>query len=274
MRIAVAQFSAVADKVTNVEKAARLVRRAAAEGADLVVLPEFFNTIYFPQYSDVRTHWSLAEPDDGVTIQTIARTAQEAGVTIVAPIYEEAQPGLHYDTAFVIGTTGEIVAKYRKTHAPLVEGGYEKMYYTPGSQFPVFVVNGWRCGVTICYDWRFPEAARSLGVQGAELIVMPFAARPVPMWEEVLRTRAWENQAYVAVCNKVGQDDNWLFAGRSMIIDPFGEVLARCGSEDDALILANLDRGDLRRAGVADFNWRDRRPEIYQRLTVPADQTW
>ena len=145
------------------------------------MLPEFFNTVYFPQYSNVGSYWSFAEPEDGKTVRTIADAASTLGVTVVAPIYEEAHAGLHFDTAFVINPSGEIVSRTRKTHAPLVEGGYEKLYYTPGSRFPVFDVSGWRCGISICYDWRFPEVARSLAVQGAELIIMPFAARPVRM---------------------------------------------------------------------------------------------
>lgn len=272
MRIALAQFGAGPDKADNVVRARRFIETAAADhGADLVVLPEFFNTIYFAQYADVRRYWDLAEPEDGTSLGAIAEQAAASGVHVVAPIYEEATAGRHFDTAFVVDPAGTVVCRYRKTHAPLVETGFEKLYYTPGSQFPTFEVNGWCCGISICYDWRFPEAARAVAVKGAELIVMPFAARRTRMWEEALRTRAWENQAYVAVCNKVGQDGGWRFSGLSFVADPFGEVVARAGSEQEELVVATLDRAVLREARVSDFNWRDRRPEIYGDLTIPAD---
>jgi N-carbamoylputrescine amidase len=275
VKIALAQFGAGPETGANIEKAVNMIERAARDrDADLVVLPEFFNTIYFPQYPKVETYWPLAERADGPALSAIKAVAAAHRVHVVAPIYEEAHPGLHYDTAFLVDAAGEIRGRYRKTHAPLVEGGYEKLYYTAGTRYPVFDVHGWRCGITICYDWRFPEAARALGVQGAELIIMPFAARQTRMWHEALATRAWENQAYVAVCNKVGRDDGWLFSGRSFVVDPFGEIVVEAGSEGDELITATLDRETLRRARVSDFNWRDRRPELYAPLTTQADEIW
>jgi predicted amidohydrolase len=274
MKIALAQFGAGTDIAANVATAVEWIERAAAEGAELVVLPEFFNTPYFPQYSSVADHWSLAETSNGRTITAVREAAERRRITVVATIYEEAHAGLHYDTAFVVAPSGEIVERYRKTHAPLVPNGYEKLYYTPGTRFPVFTVSGWTCGISICYEWRFPEVARTLAVRGAELIVMPFAARRARMWDEALRTRAWENQTYVAVCNKVGLDDTWQFAGNSFIADPFGAVVAHGGSEGDALIVATLDRELLREARLTDFNWRDRRPELYGALTTSPDELW
>lgn len=272
MNIALVQMGySPAGREATLTRACELIDAAVHGGAELVVLPEFFNTPYFPQHPEVRKYWDLAEPDDGPSLTTVRERAAHHGISIIAPIYEEASRGFHYDTAFVVGVSGEIVGRYRKTHAPAIEGGYEKLYYTPGSEFPVFGIGEWQVGVIICYDWRFPEAARSVAVQGADLIVVPFATPRMNMWHQALSTRAWENQVYLAVCNKVGIDGDWIFFGTSLIVDPFGNVVAQAGDSDEAVISAEISLAEVSRARVEDFNWRDRRPEIYGGLAWRSD---
>jgi predicted amidohydrolase len=265
MRLALIQLrSSASEPGENVAAALRRIDSAAELGQhDLFVLPEFFNTPYFAQSPEIGRHVGYAEPEDGPSLTAVREKARSLGTSVVASIYEDAGPGLLFDTAFLIGPDGELAGRYRKTHAPAIEGGYEKLYYRPGSEFPVFAVGPWRVGILICYDWRFPEAARSLAVQGAELIVLPFATPPMRMWNEGLRTRAWENQVYVAACNRVGLDGDWDFSGTSLVADPYGELVAQASDSEEDVLSVELSLERLRAARLDDFNWRDRRPELY-----------
>lgn len=249
----------------NVEAALKWVDRVCdSDSPDLIVLPEFFNTTYFPQYPEVSAYWHLAEGLDGPAVAALRASAKENDVEIVAGIYEKAGKGLHFDTAIFIDRTGKIRDKYRKIHAPAILGGYEKLYYTPGSEYIVVQSDtGWRVGLLICYDWRFPEASRILAASGADVIVMPFATPPMNMWREALATRAWENQLFVAACNRVGQDGEWRFSGESLICSPLGEVIASGGSATEESIVASLSLDLIEDARRNDFNWRDRRPDTY-----------
>lgn len=257
----------------NLGKACDLIDRALDNcSIDLAVLPEFFSTGYFPQSSDVARYWGCAETENGRTLSVMREMARKHHIHVVVPIYEEERPGVHYDTAVLIGEHGDIVGKYRKTHCPAVDGGYEKLYYTPGSEFPVFEILGWQLGIAICYDWRFPESVRSLAAKGAELVVMPFATPKMTMWEQALRTRAWENQIYLGACNMVGRDGNWVFSGSSLLADPYGELVVLGNDRNEQVLVGRADKSRLRQARQDDFNWRDRRPEIYASLTQFSDQ--
>jgi N-carbamoylputrescine amidase len=276
MRLAVVQLGpAGPDVEQNVARACDLLKTAVEEhGADLAVLPEFANTWYFPQSSAVSKYWDLAERSDGPSLTRFRETARDLGCYVVAPIYEEAMDGLHFDSAFFLGPEGDIRGCYRKTHAPAIDGGYEKLYYTPGSRYPVFDLEEWRVGLLICYDWRFPEAARALAIQGAHLILYPFATGAMRMWREALATRAWENQVYLAAANRAGQEGDWLFSGESLIVDPYGEIIVDAGPEGACIVSADLDMGRLREARVRDFNWRDRRPDTYDILSDRPEQRY
>ena len=198
MRIALLQIGCRSCRSgDNVDNAARWVEEAyRTYNPDLIVLPEFFNTCYFPQYNDVPRYWTLAEPLDGRAVTALREQARDLSTCIAAGIYERGSTGIHFDTAVFVESDGSLTGVYRKVHAPAVPGGYEKLYYVPGTQYSVFDTSmGWKVGLLICYDWRFPEAARSLAIGGADLILMPFATPPMRLWSEALRTRAWENQA-------------------------------------------------------------------------------
>lgn len=270
LTLALAQMRSKADDVEgNVTKALNLVSAAAAQGADLVVVPEFFNTEYFYQYRDYR-YLDFAEPQGGPTITAVRKAAAEHSVHLVATILEEQGPGIFFDTAFVVDRAGEVVGKYRKTH-PAAVRSLEKIYFRGGTRYPVFQVEDWRVGVIICYDHFFPEAARCCAVNGAELLLGPFAAPAEPVWESLLRTRAWENGIYVAPCNKVGLEGEWTFGGRSAIVDPYGTVLKIAPDDRDAVIVAEIDRAQVYAARRRYPMLRDRRPEVYEPL-VQADE--
>lgn len=266
MIVACVQMNGNAEPAINVARACQFITAAHAEhGADLVVLPEFFNTPYFPQYRDL-THLSLAEPEDGPSLTTIRDIAARLGVNIVAPIFERDGPGRTFDTAFLVDRRGELVGRYRKVH-PAATESLEKLYFRAGLEFPVWEIEGWKVGIAICYDAMFPESARALAVAGAELLVFPFAGGRLDLWRELHRVRAFENLCYVAVSDKVGLEGDWMFGGRSMIVDPLGVVLAEAGAEEEEIVVAEIDRRQVFAARDRFPMYRDRQPWAYTALT-------
>lgn len=270
MRLTLIQMNSPDEPEANLAKAERLIDEAvASENPDLVVLPEFFNTIYFSQYRDYE-YMDLAESDDGPTTRAMQAKAREHGIHIVSTIFELESAGIYYDTAMLIDPEGEIAGKYRKVQPAAVQS-LEKIYFRYGSHFPVFEVNGWRVGCIICYDTFFPESARCVTLNGAELVVVPFASPQQVLWREVMRTRAFENGVYFAPCNKVGTEHEWTCGGQSMIVDPLGEVLTEANDSDDQIISATLDREAVFAARKRYPMQRDRRPDLYRPICTPTE---
>ena len=267
MKIACIQMNGNAEPAVNVQKACTFIDQVCRETQpDLIVLPEFFNTIYFSQYHD-RHYLKLAEPVDGPSLTTMRAKAAQYSVHIVAPIYELAGPGRYFDTAFLIDRQGQITGRYRKVH-PAATNSLEKFYFRNGSNFPVWTVDDWQVGIVICYDTFFPEAARMLAVQGAELMILPFAGGNIPLWYELHRIRAFENLTYVAVCDKVGPEGEWNFGGKSVIIDPLGTILTSASDDREEIIVATLDRQAVFEARARFPMYRDRQPWAYDALTA------
>ena len=173
----------------------------------------------------------------------------------------------------LIDPEGEVLGKYRKVH-PSAIGSLEKIYFRPGSDFPLFEVKGWKVGINICYDNWFPESGRCLALKGAELIVAPFATTSPQPWETVLATRAIDNEVYLAACNHVGQEGDWFMSGKSIIIDPVGGVVAMASATEDDIISAGLDRDAVVQARQKRPFWRDRRPETYGAIAMPPEEIW
>src|SRR6266446_9897446 len=221
MRRTVIQMSCrTAARDENVERACAFIGQAAEAGSDLVAPPEFFNNEYFPQFRDAR-YMEYAEAEDGYTQSRIRGVARRHELCVLSTIFEMARPGLYYDTAMLIGPDGAILGKYRKVH-PAALLSLEKIYFRGGSSFPVFPVEEWTMGVSICYDNLFPESCRCLALNGAELIVAPYATPLANPWENFLTTRALENGVFFAACNHVGVEGEWQMSGKSMVIDPVG----------------------------------------------------
>ena len=271
MRLSLVQMnSKTASRDENVERACVFVDEAAKRRPDLVVLPEFFNVEYFPQYRDYR-YMDYAETDEGYTQTRMKEKARQHGIHIVSTIFEAARPGFYYDTAMLINPEGQIVGKYRKVH-PAAYLSLEKIYFRGGSTFPVFRVGDWTVGISICYDNLFPESCRCLMLNGAELIVAPYAT-PVPdPWENFLTTRALENGVVLAACNHVGREGDWVMSGKSMIIDPLGKILVQAGGEVEQLISADIDRDAVIQARRRFLLARDRRPDAYKAITTPTEE--
>ncbi len=266
LRLALIQMQSKANaRDENVAKALKYIDEVATEKPDLVVLPEFFNIEYVFQFRDY-AYIDCAEPEDGYTITAIREKAREHRTTICATIFEEQGPGLYFDTAFFIGPGGDIFGKYRKTH-PAAVRSLEKIYFRGGTVFPNWEIKGMRVGVIICYDHFFPETARCSTVNGAELILGPFAAPAEPRWDALMITRAFENGVYLAPCNKVGLEGEWVFGGRSLVVDPYGEIVAKASDETDDTIVVEIEREKVYAARRRYPMLRDRRPDVYGPLT-------
>ncbi len=270
IKLTLIQMNSALSRDENVARACAFVDRAVAEEhPDMVVLPEFFNSPYVFQYRDYK-HIDWAEPDSGRTITRMREKAREHGIHLIATIYEEDGAGVYYDTAMVIAPDGRIVGKYRKVQPAAVQS-LEKIYFRYGSHFPVFKIGPWRVGLNICYDTFFPESARCSTLNGAELILVPFAAPGRHFWKDVMVTRAMENGVYFAPCNKVGQEGEWVFGGRSMIVSPSGEIQAEASDSEEAVISAVIERDQVFQARRSHPMLRDRRPDLYTPICTATE---
>ena len=184
------------------ERASSFIDEAAGDGAQLVVLPEFWSTGYFPLAVDYSLY-DLADSEDGKATTAVKEKARQHGVHIASTIYERQAAGLFYNTSMMVNPEGEIISKYRKVHVP-ARRGLEKLFYRGGSKFPVARVGEWQVGTMLCYDTLLPEPARCLALNGAELILAPFGASTTEggIWEHMIITRAFENGAYVAALQR------------------------------------------------------------------------
>mgnify|MGYP003333864547 CR=1 FL=1 len=250
-----------------------LVRQAAARGAQVICLQELATGPYFCQVES-REWFALAEPvPDGPSTQTMSTLAAELGVVVILPLYENAR-GDFYNTAVVIDADGTYLGKYRKVHIPQADGFYEKYYFKPGNTgYPVFDTRFGRIGVYICYDRRFPEGARALGIQGAEIVFIPSATSGLSIrtWFVEQRAHAIANRYFVGTNNRVGKEaigDNE-FYGQSYFCDPDGVIVAQGSATEEDIVMADLDFGSLENARLNLNVWRDRRPETYGPLTQP-----
>ncbi len=260
----------------NVAKACKYIDQAARDQPDIIVLPEMFNREYFCRHQDSK-YMDYAETDDGYTITRVKQKAREHQVYIVAAIFEQAPAGHYYDTAMLLDPQGKIAGKYRKIHPSPIE----RRYFRAASEFRVFEVKGWKVGLATCYDNWFPESARCLALMGAELIIAPFATgRPDP-WEQVLVTRAIDNEVYLAACNHVGQEEQqdqageteaFVGSGKSLIVDPVGEIVAKASPTEEEIISAELDHNAVLQARKNRPFWTFRKPEAYRIICMlPED---
>ncbi len=269
LRVACVQLNSGTVKADNLEKAERLVALAAATGADIVVLPEKWNAI-----GSVETLRENAEPlVGGESVEAMGEWARRHGITLVGGSFTEIREGREKlsNTCPVFDPSGELVAVYRKIHMFDVEvGGHvyrESEAEEPGEETLVCELEGWRVGLSVCYDLRFPELYRILALEGAELVTVPAAFTLYTgkdHWELLLRARAVENQCYVAAANEWGTHEGGKASyGRSSIIDPWGVVLAQAADEDTVLS-AELDRAHLERIRRTLPSLANRQPAAYR----------
>ena len=273
-RIALLQLSAAEDAALNLRKTEEKIREAASNGASVVCLQELFQSRYFPQRVDVR-NYALAEALPSKTSERMAAIAAELEIVLVVPLFEEARPGVYFNTALVFDADGRELGKYRKTHIPDGPQYHEKFYFTPGNLgYPVFRTRHGVIGVGICWDQWFPEVARVFALEGAQILFYPSAIGSEPdrpgyssaeAWRTVIRSHAIANGIFVAAVNRVGVEDEMTFYGESFVADPFGEILVRAAAEEEVLI-ADLDLGRIRELRDLLHFLRDRRIETYRPL--------
>jgi predicted amidohydrolase len=269
LRVACVQLNATESKADNIARAERLVARAASTGADLVLLPEKWNGIGPADFMRANAE-SL---EGGETVEAMSGWARAHGITLVGGSIAEAREGREKlsNTCVVFDPEGQIAAVYRKIHMFDVEvGGHvyrESEAEEPGAAPAATEVEGWKLGLTVCYDLRFPELYRILALEGCEVVSVPAAFTLFTgkdHWELLLRARAVENQCYVVAANQWGSfADGKAAYGRSMIVDPWGVVLAQAPDEDGTIV-AELDRGRLEDVRRRLPSLANRQPAAYQ----------
>jgi N-carbamoylputrescine amidase len=284
---ALIQMSCRADIQENLRHIGEQIRAAASAGAQLVLLQELHNSLYFCQTEDT-SNFDLAEPVPGPSTEYLSGLAKELQLVIVGSLFEKRASGLYHNTAVVLDCDGSLAGRYRKMHIPEDPGYYEKFYFTPGDLgfHPVQTAVG-KLGVLVCWDQWYPEAARLMALAGAELLLYPTAIgwnpdddsseqqRQLDAWQTVQRAHAIANGIPVLVCNRTGYEADSSghtagiqFWGNSFAAGPQGEILATASQDVAELMIVNIDtqRGEqVRRI------WpylRDRRIDAYQNLSL------
>lgn len=286
MKVGLVQQANTADRSANIEKLQRHIRQAAAEGAELVVLQELHNGLYFCQTEDTNM-FDQAEPIPGPSTELFGALAKELGIVLVLSLFERRAPGLYHNTAVVIEKDGSIAGKYRKMHIPDDPAYYEKFYFTPGDLgFEPIDTSVGRLGVLVCWDQWYPEAARLMAMRGAEMLIYPTAigwessdteeekARQLGAWVTVQRGHAVANGLPVISVNRTGhepdpsgQTNGIRFWGNSFVAGPQGELITTLPNDEETVRVVEVDK--LRSEQVRRW-WpffRDRRIDAFEGLT-------
>jgi len=262
-------------KKMMIDKHIKLIKQAADQGAQVTCLQEIFYGPYFCAEQDTRWYEIAEQIPDGPTIKLMQELAKEHKMILVVPIYEVDMTGVYYNTAAVIDENGEYLGKYRKHHIPHCNPGFwEKFYFKPGNLgFPVFETSAGKIGVYICYDRHFPEGARELGLNGAEIVFNPsatVAGLSEYLWKLEQPAHAVANQFYVGAINRVGTEAPWdigEFYGQSYFCNPRGQIMVEGSRDQDEVVIADLDLDMIEEVRNTWQFFRDRRPESYTQIT-------
>jgi len=261
-------------KSAMIEKQLPLIARAAEQGANVCCLQEIFYGPYFCAEQETRWYDIAESIPDGPTITLMKEQAKKHGMVMVVPIYERDMTGVYYNSAAVIDDTGEYLGTYRKHHIPHCHPGFwEKFYFKPGNLgYPVFQTRFGKIGVYICYDRHFPEGARELGLNGAEIVFNPsatVAGLSEYLWKLEQPAHAVANQYFIGAINRVGHEQPWdigEFYGTSYFCNPRGQIIAEGSRDQDEVVVADLDLDLIREVRNVWQFFRDRRPESYERI--------
>ncbi|MDE6648293.1 MAG: carbon-nitrogen hydrolase [Prevotella sp.] len=286
MKIGLIQQKNTADAADNRQRLADKARQLAQQGAELIVLQELHNSLYFCQVESV-DNFDLAEPIPGPSTEFFGRLARELGVVIVTSLFERRAPGLYHNTAVVMEKDGSIAGKYRKMHIPDDPAYYEKFYFTQGDLgFQPIQTSVGRLGVLVCWDQWYPEAARLMALQGADLLIYPTAIgyessdtpeeqqRQRMAWQTVQRGHAVANGLPVVTVNRVGHEPDpsqqtrgIQFWGTSFVCGPQGELLYEAPTDEETTAVVEVD---IQRSEQVRRWWpflRDRRIDNYEGIT-------
>jgi N-carbamoylputrescine amidase len=277
--VAATQFACGPDVAENVDKAERMVRRAAAEGAQIILLQELFETPYFCK-DQKQELFALARPaENHPTLQRMSRLAEELRVVLPVSFFERAN-NAYYNALMVFDADGKALGLYRKSHIPDGPGYQEKFYFNPGNTgFRVWDTAYGRIGVGICWDQWFPECARAMALQGAEILFYPTAIGSEPQdptinsrdhWQRVMQGHAGANVMPLVASNRIGREQGEsctvTFYGSSFIAGPQGEKVAEAGEDEEAVLTAAFDLDRIRAMRASWGLFRDRRPDLYTPL--------
>ena len=289
-QLGLVQMSATPDPAKNLDHALDRLREAAGKGAQIVCLPELFQTQYFCQREDAAL-FDLAEPIPGPATARLAEAAKRLKIVVIGSLFERRAPGVYHNTAVMIDADGSLRGIYRKMHIPDDPLYYEKFYFTPGDLgFKAFDTQVGRVGTLVCWDQWYPEGARLTALQGAQVLFYPtaigwhpdekqkFGEAQYDAWQTIQRAHAIANGVYVAVVNRVGFEQGDIrgnkasgkgleFWGGSFIADPFGRVIAKASHDQEEILTAEVD---LRLLEDTRRNWpflRDRRIDAYGPIT-------
>jgi beta-ureidopropionase len=264
-------------KKAMVDHHVELIAEAARQSVKILCLQELFYGPYFCAEQETKWYHLTERVPDGPTISLVRELAKQHQMVIIAPIYEEEQAGIYYNTAAVIDPDGTYLGKYRKTHIPHCKPGFwEKFYFRPGNLgYPVFETAYAKVGVYICYDRHFPEGARALGLNGAEIVFNPsatVAGLSEYLWKLEQPAHAVANGYFVGAINRVGTEAPWNigeFYGSSYFCDPRGQIIAEGPRDKDAVVVADLNLDIIEDVRAVWQFYRDRRPDAYGQLVTP-----
>ena len=264
-------------KKAMLDKHRKLIEQAARQKVKILCLQELFYGPYFCAEQETRWYDMTERVPEGPTVSEMRKLARKHKMAIVVPIYEEDQPGVYYNTAAMIDADGRYLGKYRKTHIPHCKPGFwEKFYFRPGNLgYPVFETAFAKVGIYICYDRHFPEGARALGLNGAEIVFNPsatVAGLSEYLWKLEQPAHAVANGYFVGAINRVGWEKPWKigeFYGQSYFCDPRGKIIAEGPRDKDAVVVADLNLDMIEEVRSVWQFYRDRRPDAYGPLVAP-----
>ena len=274
VKLGLIQLACTEDLENNLSEAVRRVRKAAAEGAQIVCLQELFNTPYFCREMNER-YFDWAEPIPGPTVSLMAELAGSLGIVLLVPLFERRAAGIYHNSLAVINADGTLMGIYRKKHIPDDPGFYEKYYFTPGEDaYAVFDTKYGAVAPLICWDQWYPEAARIAALNGAEILVYPTAIGTLPdeegpkgreyreAWQTIQRSHAIANGCYVASVNRVGTEGEVTFWGQSFVAGPFGQMVGRAGGNEEVMVV-EVDLAKIEKQRQVWPFFRDRRIDTY-----------
>ena len=271
MKIALAQLVSTPDRAANLSKLYDAMAHAGEAGADVIAFPEVVLDRFFPaepgDQGRCQRAQGQAEPIPGPIVERLQELAAEHGLVTVMNLYERDGERF-FDSSPVIDADGTLLGITRMVHICDYEGFHEQDYYDPGDRgAPVYDTRVGKIGVAICYDRHYPEYMRALGVAGAELVVIPQAGTvgewPEGLYEAEVRTAAFQNGYFAALCNRVGIEDKLTFAGESFVVDPEGRVVARGSALEEQILIVDVDLAVCATSTARKLFHRDRRPELY-----------
>lgn len=278
VKVGLIQMACGEDAEANMKTADQGIRQAAGQGAQIICLQELFRTPYFCQTEDSE-NFNRAEEIPGPSTQSMSQLAAELEVVLILPLFEKRSTGIYHNTAVVLDADGSIAGRYRKMHIPDDPGFQEKFYFTPGDTgFQTISTRFGKIGVLICWDQWFPEAARLTTLSGAQILFYPtaigyqafdeaVAQKQAQAWQTIQKSHSIANGVFTAAVNRVGQEGNLTFWGKSFVSDPFGEILVEASAKEPEVLIVDCDLGLIEETRQGWPFLRDRRVDAYQNLT-------